>query len=58
MNNMTKDEENEEQNSLMKKLEEMDNKLERIKSDTNSLKQGCLSFKLRRNREGTVEGYR
>lgn len=41
---MTKDEENEEQNSLMKKLEEMDNKLERIKSDTNSLNRvACLS---------------
>lgn len=41
---MTKDKENEEQNSLMKKLEEMDNKLERIKSDTNSLNRvACLS---------------
>jgi DNA-binding transcriptional ArsR family regulator len=44
MNNMTKDEENKEQNALMKKLEEMDNKLERIKSDTNSLNRvACLS---------------
>ena len=44
MNNKTKDKENEEQNSLMKKLEEMDNKLERIKSDTNSLNRvACLS---------------
>ena len=41
---MTKHKENEEQNSLMKKLEEMDNKLERIKSDTNSLNRvACLS---------------
>lgn len=41
---MTKDKENKEQNYLMKKLEEMDNKLERIKSDTNSLNRvACLS---------------